>query len=313
MIDHYGGDDTRIFREVTEVGEALEQIRETAGSVTKSPVAVLYDRENDWALKDAQGPRNEDMHYQENVLKQYRALRRKGYNTGVINMEHDLSRYRLVTAPMAYMFYHGYAEKLRVFAKNGGTLVISYWSGLVDETDKCYLEGTPHGLMEAAGIRTEEIDALYDWEENVGIPETGNHLRITESYTCKNLCELAEVSGAEVLLRYGKDFYQGYPMLTHKKYGKGHVYYVAADMEAAFYEDFLGRAAEEAGVKMPLTFIPEGISVTTRENEDTEYLFIQNFGEKTETVSVSGDYEVLYGSTDENIAPLATRILKRKK
>ena len=45
VIDHYGGDDTRIFREVTEVGEALEQIRETAGSVTKSPVAVLYDRE----------------------------------------------------------------------------------------------------------------------------------------------------------------------------------------------------------------------------------------------------------------------------
>lgn len=117
MIDHYGGDDTRIFREVTEVGEALEQIRETAGSVTKSPVAVLYDRENDWALKDAQGPRNEDMHYQENVLKQYRALRRKGYNTDIINMEHDLSRYRLVTAPMAYMFYHGYAEKLRTFAK----------------------------------------------------------------------------------------------------------------------------------------------------------------------------------------------------
>ena len=121
------------------------------------------------------------MHYQENVLKQYRALRRKGYNTDIINMEHDLSRYRLVTAPMAYMFYHGYAEKLRVFAKNGGTLVISYWSGLVDETDKCYLEGTPHGLMEAAGIRAEEIDAFYDWEENVGIPETGNHLRITES------------------------------------------------------------------------------------------------------------------------------------
>ena len=156
----------------------------------------------------------------------------------------------------------------------------------------------PHGLMEAAGIRAEEIDALYDWEENVGIPETGNHLRITESYTCKNLCELAEVSGAEVLLRYGKDFYQGYPVLTHKKYGKGHVYYVAADMEAAFYEDFLGRAAEEAGVKMPLTFIPEGISVTTRENEDTEYLFIQNFGEKTETVSVSG---ITKFSTDQQM------------
>ncbi len=45
------------------------------GSVTCAKAAVLYDRENDWALKDAQGPRNEDMHYQECVLKQYRALR----------------------------------------------------------------------------------------------------------------------------------------------------------------------------------------------------------------------------------------------
>ena len=313
VIDHYGGDDTRVFREVTEVGKVLEQIQETVGSVTKSPVAVLYDRENDWALKDAQGPRNEDMHYQENVQKQYRALRRKGYNTDIISMEHDLSDYKLVTVPMAYMFYHGYAEKLRTFAENGGTLVISYWSGLVDETDKCYLGGTPHGLMETAGIRAEEIDALYDWEENTGIPETGNHLKLTESYTCKNLCELAKVSDAEVLMRYGKDFYQGYPVLTHKKYGKGHVYYVAADMEAAFYEDFLGRAAEEAGVEMPLTFIPEGVSVTTRENEDTEYLFIQNFGEKTETVSVPEGYEVLYGSDSEIMAPLTTRILKGKK
>lgn len=313
VIDHYGGDDTRVFREVTEVGEALEQIREIVGSEIKCQAAVLYDRENDWALKDAQGLRNEDMHYQECVQKQYRALRRKGCNTDIITMEHDLSDYKLVTVPMAYMFYHGYAEKLCTFAENGGTLVISYWSGLVDETDKCYLEGTPHGLMEAAGIRTEEIDALYDWEENHGIPETGNHLGITKSYTCKNLCELAIVSDAEVMMRYSEDFYQGYPVLTHKKYGKGHVYYVAADMEAAFYEDFLGRAADEAGVDTPLDFVPEGVSVTTRETEDTEYLFIQNFAGKTETVSVSEEYEVIYGTDSENMSPLQTRILKRKK
>ena len=313
VIDHYGGDDTRVFREVTEVGEALEQIREIVGSEIKCQAAVLYDRENDWALKDAQGPRNEDMHYQECVQKQYRALRRKGCNTDIITMEHDLSEYKLVTVPMAYMFYHGYAEKLCTFAENGGTLVISYWSGLVDETDKCYLEGTPNGLMEAAGIRTEEIDALYDWEENHGIPETGNHLGITKSYTCKNLCELAKVSDAEVMMRYSEDFYQGYPVLTHKKYGKGHVYYVAADMEAAFYEDFLGRAADEAGVDTPLDFVPEGVSVTTRETEDTEYLFIQNFAGKTQTVSVSEEYEVIYGTDSENMSPLQTRILKRKK
>ena len=29
-------------------------------------------------------------------------------------------------------------------------------------------------------------------------------------------------------MRYGEDFYQGYPVLTHKAFGKGHVYYVCS-------------------------------------------------------------------------------------
>ena len=313
VIDHYSGDDTRVFKEVTEVGEALERIREVVGSQTKAQAAVLYDRENDWAVKETQGPRNEDMHYQENVQKQYRALREKGYNVDIISMEHDLSDYQLVTVPMAYMFKEGYEKKLRQFAENGGTLVLSYWSGLVDETDRCFLGGTPYGLMDVAGIRTEEIDALYDWEENHGIPETGNRLGIAGVYTCKNLCELAKVQDAEVLMHYGEDFYQGYPVLTHKACGKGHVYYVAADMELAFYEDFLGRAAEEAGMVPPLKFIPEGVSVTTRETEDTEYLFIQNYARKSQAVPVPKEYETIYGRDKSVLNWLETRILKRQK
>ena len=35
VIDHYGGDDTRVFKEVTEVGEALVQLQEVAGSSQK--------------------------------------------------------------------------------------------------------------------------------------------------------------------------------------------------------------------------------------------------------------------------------------
>ena len=137
MIDHYGGDDTRVFREVTEVGEALEQIQETVGTSMRSQAAVLYDRENDWAIADVQGPRNVDMHYREAVQKNYRALREQGLNVDVIAMEHSLSDYKVLAAPMAYMFKDGYEEKLRTYVENGGTLVLSYWSGLVDGTDRC--------------------------------------------------------------------------------------------------------------------------------------------------------------------------------
>lgn len=313
VIDHYGGEDTRVFREVTEVGEALEQIRETVGSNLKAQAAVLYDRENDWALKDAQGPRNEDMHYQECVLKHYRALREQGFNVDVISMEHELDAYRLLAVPMAYMFKEGYAEKLRRFAENGGTLVLTYWSGLADETDRCYLGGTPYGLLDAAGVRSAEIDALYDWEENCGVPAAGNRLGLDRTYTCKNLCELAEVSDAEVLMKYGADFYQGYPLLTHKNCGKGHVYYVGADMELKFYQDFYGRAAQEADMRAPLEVIPEGVFVTVRENEEWDYLFVQNFAREQKKVPVPAGYEKIYGTEGDVMDPLQTWVLKKKK
>ena len=313
VIDHYGGDDTRVFREVTEVGEALEQIQETVGTSMRSQAAVLYDRENDWAIADVQGPRNVDMHYREAVQKNYRALREQGLNVDVIAMEHSLSDYKVLAAPMAYMFKDGYEEKFRAYVENGGTLVLSYWSGLVDGTDRCFLGGTPYGLMDVAGLRSTETDALYDWEENHAIPEAGSHLGISNVYTCKNFCELVKVSDAEVLMRYGEDFYQGYPVLTHKAFGKGHVYYVCADMELGFYQDFYGRVAAEAGLKSPIEIIPEGVSVTVRENEDTEYLFIQNYARKPQAVPVPAEYELLYGTESEVMAPLQTRILKKSK
>ena len=167
--------------------------------------------------------------------------------------------------------------------------------------------------MEAAGLRTTEIDALYDWEENHGISEPGNHLGISGIYTCKNLCELVKVSDAEVLMRYGDDFYAGAPVVTHKAYGKGHVYYVGADMEQAFYSDFYRRTAKEAHIQAPLEFIPEEVSVTLRENQENEYLFIQNYARETKAVPVPSEYEVIYGAADETMQPLATRVLKKKK
>ena len=75
----------------------------------------------------------------------------------------------------------------------------------------------------------------------------------------------------------------------------------------------LGRVAAEAGLKSPIEIIPEGVSVTVRENEDTEYLFIQNYARKPQAVPVPAEYELLYGTESEVMAPLQTRILKKHK
>ena len=50
-------------------------------------------------------------------------------------------------------------------------------------------------------------------------------------------------------MTYGKDFYAGKPILTQNSYGKGTAYYVAADMETAFYEDTFRSILEKQGIE----------------------------------------------------------------
>ena len=145
-----------------------------------------------------------------------------------------------------YMFKEGFAKKIRSFVENGGTLITSYWSGIADDTDRCYLEGTPHGLMDVLGIRSTEIDGLYDWEENSFVPVAGNELGLDKTYTCKYLCDLVELRGARTLMTYGSDFYEGYSCLTVNEYGKGKAWYVAADADKEFYGDFLKKCSKTA-------------------------------------------------------------------
>ena len=161
VIDHYGGSDTRVFREVTKVGAALEQLQEVNGSQNPAEAAVIYDVENRWAVEDAAGPRNAGVFYKETVEKPYQAFRKLGINVDLIDETRSLDGYRVVAAPLVYLLREGWTEKVRNFVKNGGIFLLTYWSGIVDETDLCYLGGTPHDLMDVMGFRSMEIDGLY--------------------------------------------------------------------------------------------------------------------------------------------------------
>lgn len=278
VVDHYGGTDTRIFKEVTETGEALKLLNEVCHTKVKARAAVIYDQENKWALEDAQGPRNNGLYYKESVQKYYSALRKCGLNVDVVDMESDLSEYDIVAAPMLYLFRAGIEEKLRALVSNGKVLIMSYWSGIVDENDRCFLEGTPHALMDVLGLRATEIDGLYDWEENQMIPVENDAFSFDKEYSCKNLCELIKISTAQPLLNYGSDFYAGTPVVTRNSYESGTAYYVASDASQEFYDDFMSKIVDIHEIKREVSFaIPTGVEVTTRYNEKNKYIFIQNF------------------------------------
>lgn len=312
VIDHYGGDDTRVFREVTEIGESLEKLRDVAGAGVRAETAVIFDWENRWALEDAMGPRNEGMFYKEAVEKSYYAFRKLGLNVDMIDMEQELEDYKVVAAPMLYMFRAGFWEKVQRFVEKGGRFILTYWSGIVDETELCFLGGTPYGLMDVMGLRSTEIDGLYEGESNVGIPVQGNSMHMTSSYTCKNLCDLVRPSAAEVILTYGEDFYAGMPALTKNSFGKGYAYYVCADFEQGFYDEIYRKIAAEAGIKRIIRHIPKGVEVSTRQTDKAEYVFVQNFNREPVEIQLPTDeYHVWMGSYDGTIGGFGTVVLKK--
>ncbi len=315
IIDHYGGNDTRVFREVSQVGKTLKDISVLAGSKVKSQAAILYDWDSQWAMEDSQGPRNKGLHYREAQLKYYRGFRKLGLNVDLVDMTCDLSGYKIFAAPMCYMFRNGFEEKVRKFVEDGGIFIATYWSGIVDDTDRCYLGGVPYGLMDVLGIRSTEIDGLYDWEENSLVPVEGNLLGMEKTYSCKYLCDLVELRGAKTVMTYGSDFYVGYPALTVNSYGKGQAWYVAADAEKEFQEDLIRKIAEQSGISCGVDGeIPKDLEVTSRETEKECFYIYQNWGDEEVSLPLpKGKVEAVYGEFEKKLSPYGLVIVKTEK
>lgn len=315
VISHYSGTDTRVFGEITDLGKNLKNIKEILNTQTKSEVAVFYDWENKWALENSQGPRNCGLHYMENVQKIYKSFTKLGLNVDVIDMNENIEDYKIVAAPMIYMFRDGFEEKVEKFVKNGGIFIMTYWSGIADESDICYRFGTPHGLIDVMGLRSEEIDGLYDFEENEMCPLNSEEIKFEKTYKSKYLCDLVKLTTAKPLMAYGKDFYKGMAALTENVYGKGKAYYVCTDAEQEFYDNFIEKLAQLNNIKSLIGKKPsKNVIIKSRESENYEYIFVQNFENEFAEFELPKDMELIYGEFKENeIKPYSTIILKRKK
>jgi beta-galactosidase len=271
VVSHDRRDDTRVFKDVSAVGKRLAGLDALAGSVPRPQAAVIYDWENNWAIKYSAGPRNAGMHYQETVIRHHRALWRLGVGCDMPDMEADLSRYKLIAAPMLYMQRAGIAEKLRGFVKGGGVLIGTCFSGLVDENDLCFLSSAPNGLTDVFGLRAEEFGGLYDGE--------CNHTTWDGSrYAFSELIELVHTEGASVLGSFEDGFYRGMPALCENIYGAGKAYYIAGGAERTLLYTLYLKLAASLGLERALDAdLPEGVTAQVRYRDGKPFVIAQNY------------------------------------
>ena len=284
VVDHDGRDDTRVFKDVTSVGKALEGLRPLYDK-EKSPAqaCIIYDWSNWWAIDYAQTGQKGNMQYFDSVNMHYRSLWEMGVNVDFRDEREctDLSRYKLVICPMLFMLKESFAQKLRDFVENGGTLLMTYFSGVVDESGNAWLGGAPHNLIDVLGVRATELDALF--------PEDKQALRMTDgrSFPIHELCEIPEMHGAEGLGAYEEDFYADLPCLTRNRFGKGQAYYLAAKVEQEGLDAIYADIADELELSRAMNQeLPRGVIATERGGA----VFLQNYSGKAQQVVFEEKY-----------------------
>ena len=311
VVDHDNSEENRVFKEVSQVGEILDKIKEIKGSMKQSKVAIIYDWENDWALKDAQGFGKESRRYPQTLQSHYKYFWDKNISVDVVTPQQDLSKYSLVVAPMMYMMTEETMDRFRDYVKNGGVLVGSYLSGLVNETDLTYLGGWPKTLQETYGIDAKEIDTLY--------PKDKNSIKFgNESFEVVDYCTIIEAKEAEVLAKYEEDFYKNTPAITKNNLEKGKAYFIGARTNQEFLSKFYDKIVKDLDINEVEDFISEcGISIQIRENEDAKYYFVMNFTEEEKNIEIKGSYiDLILGKEAEilNIMkPYGVYVLKKNK
>jgi beta-galactosidase len=277
MLPH-GGTDTRIWREVTGLGAELAGLADLRGSRVEPDIALIWDWEAWWALELEWRPSLE-LDYLERVRAWYEAAWRAGLTVDFVHPERDLRRYPLVVAPSLYLTTPAAAAGLTDYVAGGGTLLVSYFSGIVDAHDAVHPGGYPGALRDVLGITVEEWRPLLEGERVRLAWEEGGEA------TADSWTEAVRLAGAKPVIRYADGPAAGGPAVTRHELGAGQAWYVSARTDAATTARLLAAACGSAGIS---TGNPSDLEIVRRRDGTRRFITLINHGTADADAAVAG-------------------------
>ncbi|MFF3908504.1 beta-galactosidase [Streptomyces sp. NPDC001848] len=284
MVSH-AGEEGRTFQEVKQLGGELARIGEAvAGSRTNADIAILHDWHSWWAGAQ-DGRLSTEADYPSVVGAWHRALWEAHLTAAFAHPEHDLAGYRCVLVPQLYLLTDAAVENLLAYARQGGTLVCGFLTGVADQDDRVRPGGMDARLRDLFGIRT-----LHEWWP-LDAGETVECDGGRGGFRGTLWSEELEAEPDTVAARYKGGELDGLPAVLNK----GQAWYVSTLPEPDALRELLAGIAAGAGVRPVLDGLPAGVEAVRR----GELLFVLNHGREPVTVEVPGTHLDLL--TDETI------------
>ncbi|MGF1470921.1 MAG: beta-galactosidase [Rubrobacteraceae bacterium] len=268
MVPHGEPEQSRSWQEVKRLGAELARLDALPGAGGEAEVAILLDWENWWALELDSKP-SAAVRMLDGLYSFYKPLFESNVPVDFAHPGSELSKYKLVLAPHLYLVSDAVAENLRRFVSEGGYLLMSFFSGIVDERDHVRLGGYPAPFREMLGLRVEDFSPLAAGEANRVVTNEGG------VYDCSLWGDLIHLEGAEPLATYENDFRAGIPAATRHEFGAGYAYYLGTRPEEAYTAQLVSEACDAAGVRTPPK-TPPGIEAVRRKAGGRSFLFLLN-------------------------------------
>lgn len=234
-----------------------------AFELPRSGVAIIHDAQTDQYNSVRGEPAN--MFFETEIFL-HDAVERFGLIPDMVQLSDsmDFSSYRIIFLPDCEMVSVAQQERLRVFVRNGGTLVALPRTNCTDPLGGGYYASAyPVGMTDLFGYSVNERRRLT--KENPGEYWRGRFDSVElefpdgDAFAGRLTVERMEVFGAEVLAKLSSTCFAGSPLLTRMAYGKGEVLGLAVFPDRAGAKTLvkwcLGRIGFDTSVEWPASVV----------------------------------------------------------
>jgi beta-galactosidase len=223
----HSGQASPVWTEVSQLGRELAQPESWTTAEVVADVALVFSYPNWWAVESSTSPAH-DLKMQDQLTWMYLPLYLRCVTLDFASPAEPLERYKALLVPSLYLVTDHEAANIRSYVEQGGTAIISFWSGIVDEHDRVYLG--PYGgplrplfgcdILDVAPLAPADVVEV-EWEDGA---------KTSATFWLDLVAEPQEQRG-KVLARITSGPWAGTPAVIQSQHGKGSVLYIGTRLD----------------------------------------------------------------------------------
>jgi beta-galactosidase len=290
LVSH-SGQASPVWAEVTQLGRELSRPQPWGPAEVAARAAVVFSWPNWWAVESPASPAH-DLRMADQLSWMCLPLYRRSVTLDFASPAEPLERYEALLVPSLYLVTEEEAANIRSYVEHGGTAVISFWSGIVDEHDRVYVGPYGGPLRPLIGCDVLDVAPLapadaveVQWEDGT---------RTSAAFWLDLPAEPREQQ-ATVLARVSSGLRAGTPAVVQTRYGKGCVYYIGTRLDPDGLQRIYDLVpALRSGLSDPAAGQADGVERVVRRSAGHDYEFVINHTDSDRKVLLAiPGYDVL--------------------